>query len=169
VGVSTLQIACDDQRILQFGLDIVNQTLSRGIFEVEVLAEGESLHAIDLNPRAFGFLELDIARGADLPWLWFGSTLSDRMPLPQAVPGVHFQARHWVMHVMNAVARAKIPLGARGSEPGGSSTPRVSVSMLGHPSDPLPMIVSNLLLLRHPRSLMRAQFASSRAEPDQKV
>jgi predicted ATP-grasp superfamily ATP-dependent carboligase len=169
VGVSTLQIACDDTRILQFGLNILNQTLSRGIFEVEVLADGNALYAIDLNPRAFGFLELDIARGADLPWLWFCSTLPGHTPLPQAAPQVHFQARHWLMHLLKTMAGAKDradPVAPVSADPG---TPKVSVSMLGHPSDPLPMILCNLQLLRHPRSLVRAQFASSRAAQREKV
>jgi hypothetical protein len=38
---------------------------------------------------------------------------------------------------------------------------RASVSMLGHWSDPLPMIISNLKLLRHPRSLLRSATALS--------
>jgi D-aspartate ligase len=160
VGVSTLQISCDDRRILEVGLEIVNQTLSRGIFEVELLADGDALYAIDLNPRAFGFLELDIARGSDLPWLWFRSTIEAQVPVPQPLSEVPLQARHWLLHAMKSMAHA--PADTVASEPGATSTPRVSVSMLGHRSDPLPMIISNLHLLRHPRSLLRAQFASSR-------
>jgi D-aspartate ligase len=160
VGVSTLQISCDDQRILEVGLEIVNQTLSRGIFEVELLADGDALYAIDLNPRAFGFLELDIARGSDLPWLWFRSTIDAQAPVPQPLSEGPLQARHWLLHVMRAMAHA--PEDAVESDPHAPSTPRASVSMLGHRSDPLPMILSNLHLLRHPRSLVRAQFASSR-------
>jgi D-aspartate ligase len=162
VGVSTLQIACDDNRILEFGLKVLDQTLSRGIFEVEVLVDGDEMYAIDLNPRAFGFLELDIARGADLPWLWYCATLKEYTPLKPPAPAVNFQARHWLMHVLRAMVVAKTPADRLAGERAEPSTPRVSVSMLGHRSDPLPMIISNLHLLRHPRSLLRAQFASSR-------
>ncbi len=55
VGVSMVQMACEDRRILQAGLQVVDQILSRGIFELELLADGEHLYAIDLNPRAFRF------------------------------------------------------------------------------------------------------------------
>jgi hypothetical protein len=53
-----------------------------GIFEIELLVDSEHLCAIDLNPRAFGFLALDIARGIDLPWLWLSTTIK----LPSASP-----------------------------------------------------------------------------------
>jgi D-aspartate ligase len=163
VGVSTLQISSEDRRILDAGIRIVNQTLSRGIFEVELLADGDALYAIDLNPRAFGFLELDIARGSDLPWLWFRSTIERQVPAPsQPYSDVRVQARHWLLHVMRATARGFTPSNTGTSEASDRSGPHASVSMLGHWSDPLPMIVSNLHLLRHPRSLVRAQFASSR-------
>jgi hypothetical protein len=63
------------------------------------------------------------------------------------------------MHVLKAVV-------CRGSGSGASlelkagevAAPHSSVSMLGHWSDPLPMIISNLRLLRHPRSLLRSQL-----------
>ncbi len=169
VGVSTLQISHDDERILESGLQVVNQTLSRGIFEVELLADGDVLYAIDLNPRAFGFLELDMARGADLPWLWFRSTIEPLAPARQPLSQVPLQARHWLMHVMKATARPSAYPDVAASERREPSTPRISVSMLGHRSDPLPMIISNLLLLRHPRSLVRAQLASSRVARYRKV
>jgi predicted ATP-grasp superfamily ATP-dependent carboligase len=170
VGVSTLQISCDDTRILDSGLKVLNHTLSRGIFEVELLADGDALYAIDLNPRAFGFLELDIARGSDLPWLWFRSTMEvPAAPAPQPPSEAPVQARHWLLHVMKAMARGLSPDDAGASEGCERGIPRVSVSMLGHRSDPLPMIISNLHLLRHPRSLLRAQFASTRVARYRKV
>ena len=169
VGVSTLQIACENPRILEFGLNVVNQTLSRGIFEVEVLADGEKLYAIDLNPRAFGFVELDIARGADLPWLWYSATLEVPTPAPQSVSKTQFQARHWLMHLFKTMAGTKDRSDRMPEEDSHPSVPRISVSMLGHRSDPVPMILSNLYLLRHPRSLVRAQFSSFRTAPPEKV
>jgi len=162
VGVSTLQISHDDERILESGLQVVNQILSRGIFEVELLSDGDVLYAIDLNPRAFGFLELDMARGADLPWLWFRSTIEPLAPARQPLSKVPLQARHWLMHVLKATARPSTYPDVVASERRGPSTARISVSMLGHRSDPVPMIISNLLLLRHPRSLVRGQLASAR-------
>jgi D-aspartate ligase len=162
VGTSTLQVGCEDARILERGVQIVDQILSRGIFEIELLADGDDLYPIDLNPRAFGFLELDMARGSDLPWLWFRSTFERLMPTPMQSPRISVVARDSMLHL----ARALLLRRRRGSEirieeRRDTSVPRSSVSMLGHWSDPLPMIVSNLHLLRHPRSWLRAQFAAA--------
>lgn len=163
VGVSTIQVSCENPRILAAGVRIVNQVLSRGIFEVELLAEGDVLHAIDLNPRAFGFLELDMARGFDLPWLWYRSTIEPQMPLPPPEPQGSIEAQHRIMHITKAIARAPGLLGAQPyEERRDSSRPRRVVSMLGSWSDPLPLLVSNLHLLRHPRALLRAQLAAPR-------
>jgi D-aspartate ligase len=164
VGISTVQVGCVDERILQSGLQIVNQVLSRGIFEIELLADGDALYAIDLNPRGFGFIELDIARGFDLPWLWFRSTLERLAPEPAAPPRVSIEARNRVMHLVKSLSR----FGADADELSlkerrDSNLRRTTVSMQGSWSDPLPMIISNLYLMRHPRSFLRSQFASSRA------
>jgi len=131
---------------------------------VELLADGDVLYAIDLNPRAFGFLELDIARGCDLPWLWYRSTIEPPAPEPMPLPRASIDARHRLMHIMNILAQ---PFSGPGAQPTGerrdSRRSRRSVSMLGSWSDPLPMIIGNWYLLRHPRSLLRAQIASLRA------
>jgi hypothetical protein len=123
--------------------------LSRGIFEVELIADGANLHAIDLNPRAFGFVELDMARGSDLPWLWYCMTQERLAPLGERT-GNSVTAYH-----------AFLPfLGVR-------MPARSSVSLLGHWSDPLPKIISHLYLMRHPRSLLRARITAARALKDE--
>jgi hypothetical protein len=158
--VSTVQVGCEDSRVLDAGLRIVNQLLSRGIFEVELLADGDALYAIDLNPRAFGFLELDIARGFDLPWLWFRSTIEQQTPAPAPQSQVSIEAHHRIMRSVRVIGRAisrvsGIPFDERRD----SNRTRQFVYMVGSWSDPLPMIVSYCHLLRHPRSFLRSQFA----------
>jgi len=162
VGVSTVQVGCEDDRIMATGLRVVNQILSRGIFEVELLADGDALFAIDVNPRAFGFMELDMARGFDLPWLWFRSTIETVAPLCPAPSAVSYEARHRVMHLMRALMRPRSKYDAsKIQERRDPRRSRRSVSMLGHWSDPLPMIISNFHLLRHPRSWLRSQFSAT--------
>jgi predicted ATP-grasp superfamily ATP-dependent carboligase len=163
VGVSTIQVGHEDSRILEAGLRVVNRVLSRGIFEVELLADGDALYAIDLNPRAFGFLELDIARGYELPWLWFRSTMAPQTPIQPPKPQGAIEARNLIMHFVRRIAG----LGARPriaptEERRDASRSRRVVSMLGSWSDPLPMIISNGYLLRHPRSFLRSQLAPLR-------
>jgi D-aspartate ligase len=164
VGVSTVQIAHHDDRILKAGLEIATKLLSRGIFEVELLADDDVLYAIDLNPRGYGFLELDIARGADLPWLWYQSTFEIQRPSAMPLREVSLEARNRFRHLLNAVMRPRRTLHNDRRDPG---KPRSSVSMVGHWSDPVPMLLSNLQLLRHPRSLLRSQVASLRAHKNE--
>jgi predicted ATP-grasp superfamily ATP-dependent carboligase len=161
VGVSTMQIGCEDTRILEYGLGIVAKVLSRGIFEIEVVADGDNLYAIDLNPRAFGFIALDIARGSDLPWLWYRSTLERVAPAPSAVRHFSIAARNLMLPFMRSLTRRR-RLGANGEERRDPALPRATISMLGYWSDPLPMIVNRLYDLRHPRSFLRGQLAALR-------
>jgi predicted ATP-grasp superfamily ATP-dependent carboligase len=163
VGVSTLQISCEDPRILERGLQIVNQVLSRGIFEIELLSDGDDLYPIDLNPRGFGFIELDIARGSDLPWLWFRSTIERLVPVPTQTNRVSLAARSSLVPMVSELFRRRKRERATGTnERRDRSMPRASVSMMGNWRDPLPLIVSHLHLLRHPRGLLRAQVAGWR-------
>jgi predicted ATP-grasp superfamily ATP-dependent carboligase len=157
VGVSTVQIGCENARILEYGLKIVDKVLSRGIFEIEVVADGENLYAIDLNPRAFGFIALDIARGSDLPWLWYRSTLQRMTPSPNAICKSDIIARSSLLALMGPLFKRRLRL--TGDEQSrNSSLPRTVVSMLGYWSDPVPMIVNRLYELRHPRSFLHARW-----------
>jgi D-aspartate ligase len=159
VGVSTVQIAYDDERLLDAGLQVVDRLLSRGIFEIELLTEGDRLYAIDLNPRAFGFIALDIARGCDLPWLWYRTTIERVQPLPKQTARVAMEARDPLHFLRGLLGRGRRTLVGSAQQQPDSSKPRVSISMLGHASDPLPMLICHLHLLRHPRSFARSQFA----------
>ncbi len=159
VGVSTIQVACEDQRILDAGLQVVERLLSCGIFELEIVSDRDRLYAIDLNPRAFGFIALDMARGADLPWLWFRSTIGETQPWVKQAPREALVARNGLIHFMKRITGK-----ATRDEPDcvdrrNRALPRVAISMLGTWSDPVPMLISNLYLLRHPRSLMRSRAA----------
>lgn len=154
IGVSTSQVSCNDQRILNAGLKSVDRLVSRGLFELELLQSGRELLAIDLNPRAFGFLALDMALGNDLPWLWFQSTLRPlaAASLTQIRPVV--EARLTIPHV---IGRAIAWVCGEGGRTAGKGwvRPVKRVPMLGSWHDPLPLVVGNLRLLRHPGSLCR--------------
>jgi len=113
---------------------------------------------IDLNLRAFGFIELDIALGRDLPWLWLCSTLGEVAVLPTPPSEIALEARHRLLYSLRRLAE----WGARRRAPyvdsHSTDRPRASISMLGHWSDPLPMLVAYAHVLRNPRSLIRSQF-----------
>jgi predicted ATP-grasp superfamily ATP-dependent carboligase len=64
----------------------------RGIFELEYLESADGRrHAIDLNPRVFGWLALATSAGANLAALWCGAMLGRRSPRATARPGVLYR------------------------------------------------------------------------------
>lgn len=154
VGTSTRQVACTAREVLAAGLAVVEKLISSGVFELELVSTSDGeLQAIDLNPRGFGFIALDLARGQDLPLLWLKTTVGPVAPralnefvepLEAMPPAVAF------LKYVRGMGRA---VGKR----------QRTVSMLGHLGDPLPMLWSNLAYLRHPRSLLRAQIRALRA------
>lgn len=161
IGTSTRQVSCRNEAILAAGLAAVDRLLSRGLFELELVSDGEQLRAIDLNPRAFGFIALDVALGRDLPWLWLQSTLHPVRPepTPDALVG-RLEARHHLIHLVRSLIRWP-PFLAEHRQPDAEPARR-SISMVGHVHDPLPMLISNLALLRHPRSLFVTQLQAAR-------
>jgi hypothetical protein len=179
-GISTSQVSAADARILSRGLETVDKLVSCGIFELELLESGTELLAIDLNPRAFGFIDLDIALGNDLPWLWFESTLrpltagtatGNTQPLPVplgAAPGVRqpkvIECRLPIPYTISRCINALFGVrSADESKPDAVTATRV-IPMLGHWDDPLPMLLANLQQLRHPGSLIRPYIAAAIAQ-----
>lgn len=165
VGTSTVQVSARQQAVLSAGLRAIDGLVSCGIFELELVLDGKQLLAIDWNPRAFGFMNLDIALGHDLPWLWLCSTLGPVAPLTGDAPELALEAQHALLHFLRRLAdrwagRLKPPPFERRA-PG---RPRHWISMLGHRSDPVPMILGHAKLLQHPRSLLKTHFSTVRAE-----
>jgi D-aspartate ligase len=164
-GTSTLQISGHDQGILAAGLRAVDQLVSCGIFELELLVDAAGLLAIDLNPRAFGFINLDIALGHDLPWLWLRSTIEPVRPQSERPQKVALEARHVVLHFLRRLSGRRIwQPRHRGIERRDPERPRAWISILGYSNDPVPMLISHARLLRNPRSLIRTSVAISRSE-----
>jgi hypothetical protein len=163
VGVSTSQISCTSEPIMATGLEAVEQLLSSGIFELELLVEGDGLLAIDLNPRAFGFMALDMALGNDLPWLWYQSTQHQVRPLEPAAVRPVMEARLVIPHAISRIVGTLFGLRPEDSfTPSGREEPHAAISMLGHWADPVPMLMSNLSSLRHPGGLIRPYIAAAR-------
>lgn len=156
-GVSTCQVSWHDERVLQAGLATVDRLVSRGFFELELLSRGTELLAIDLNPRAFGFLALDMAVGNDLPWLWFQSTLAPVAAGPRAGAPRIIKARVGVPYWIERAVRRLFGAGTARDDLPGETTQKVArtISMVGHADDPVPFILWELSLLRHPRALVR--------------
>ena len=164
IGVSTVQTVCNDQSILDAGLKTVDRLLSRGIFELEVVLDGDKLVAIDLNPRAFGFIFLDMEVGNDLPWLWWQTTLGATKPLPMPKERFAMECRFVVPYYFDHAIHKLFGPSSHSYLAGGS---RSWISMLGHRNDPLPMLLANIRLLRllpHRGGLVRPFLAAARRD-----
>jgi D-aspartate ligase len=166
-GISTAQFSWNDTRILSGGLETVDKLVSRGLFELELLQSGTELLAIELNPRAFGFIGLDVALGNDLPWLWFQSTLRPLDVKVRSDPRHVLECRLAIPYTINRCINAL--LGVRSADEleaaySGSAPRSRTIPMLGDWDDPLPMLLSNLWLLRHPGSLIRPYVRAALAE-----
>lgn len=158
MGTSTVQVSHSDDRILQAGLRTVGKLITCGIFELELVAHNEELLAIDLNPRAFGFINLDIAMSRDLPWLWFASTIGAIESSAPPEPAGVIEARHSIIHFlirMSALCSPTADPPANRPEP---LPRRTYIPLVGHWSDPLPLLIANAKMLHHPRSLLRSIF-----------
>lgn len=162
IGVSTVQKVCNDQSILDAGLKTVDRLISRGIFELEIVLDSDKLVAIDLNPRAFGFIFLDMAVGNDLPWLWWQTTLGAIKPLPMPTERFEMECRFVVPYYFDRAIQKLFGPSRPNSHSGRTS--KSWISMLGHPNDPVPMLLANIRLLRllpHPGGLLRPFLAAA--------
>jgi predicted ATP-grasp superfamily ATP-dependent carboligase len=149
------------QPFTDHALAAVAKTLRRGIFEFEVLARRHDgqYWAIDLNPRAFGQISLDIAQGRDLPVLWYESMTGHKLPTRgrSARP-----PQHWRLGV--PFYAGALVHGVRG--PGRFRLLRELVDLIRTRStgaamswsDPLPALLHSLEFLRHPGGLIRPFF-----------
>jgi len=163
-GVSTSQLVCNDEQILRAGLKTIDELVSCGIFELELLSSGSNLLAIDLNPRAFGFMALDMAVGNDLPWLWWQTTIKEVQPGAQTQAHAPLECRFIVPYYCAHVIRGLFGPRPQAQEANGANDKARWISMLGHRSDPLPMILAQLKILKlmpHPRGLLRPYLAEA--------
>lgn len=140
-------------------LEAVREVLGCGIFELEVLFDrttGE-YYAIDLNPRGFGQIALDIGRGADLPHLWYESARRAPSVVPAApsrrVPiqwrmGVPFFAGAAVRLIRGPSRRTYARQLRRLLRP-------AHVAAMHAWTDPLPGLAFAGWILRHPRALVQ--------------
>jgi predicted ATP-grasp superfamily ATP-dependent carboligase len=146
-----------DEAVIASGAALATSILGRGLFELELIWDAQRgvFVAIDLNPRAHGQISLDIARGNDLPWLWYrlfrGETLS---PAKAPLPGVHwrhalpFHASH-LAHLASGPHRREAAAGYV------NALKESAVDIVLRRDDVLPGLVYTARMLRHPGGLVR--------------
>lgn len=169
LGIGTQFQSLPAQPFTQAAVDAVRKILGRGVFELEVLVDRSTgeYWAIDLNPRGFGQMALDIARGSDLPKLWYDSVVGATVSVAPPLHTGDHDAATWRMGVhyyAGAVVRAIAGDGDNGAV--GPATrqlsalppaqgPRRRVGAVWDWRDPVPSLVWTMKLLRHPGGLVR--------------
>ena len=159
LGVGTAFEPVQDTALVDQGARFAAQVLGRGMFELElVLDEHGTWNAIDLNPRAYGQMALNIACGHDLPLLWATLLRGDPVaPLGVATAdttwrhGIPFHTGEWVgaMRGPNRMDKLKHYAQALTSP---------SVDVVFSRQDPVPWGLFFAQSLRHPRALVRPFF-----------
>jgi predicted ATP-grasp superfamily ATP-dependent carboligase len=170
VGVGTEFDWLDEQPFTERAVDAVRHVIGSGLFELEVCHDrhtGESW-PIDLNPRGYGQMSLDIALGNDLPVLWYESVTGDTLPTIRRWRLRSQQARTWRLAVPYYVAQLfEITHGPHRLRALGSWFRNVASPSTGAVADirdPLPSLVFSLLFLRHPGGLLRPLFQAKRRQ-----
>ncbi len=160
IGTSMAQTSCVDEAVLSAGLRTVELLLSRGIFEIELIADENQLLAIDLNPRGFGFMTLDAARGNDLAWLWLQSTLAPIARNESRITKSWIECRASIpFYLSRMLAVLKGPQRQQKLTALWQDIRQPSVAMLGTWWDPIPTLLARLSTLLHPRHLLRTSWA----------
>jgi D-aspartate ligase len=159
LGVGTVFESIDDPALLVRGGEIARALLGRGLFELELIRDvrdGEYV-AIDLNPRGYGQMSFEIARGLDLPRLWYAcATGQDTGPAPATSRADELVWIHGIpFHIGQLVGIAKGPgRVARAREYVRRLAGR-RVGIVADWRDPLPGLAYAFKMFRHPGGLVR--------------
>ena len=158
-GVGTMFEPVGEQPFTAAAVEAVRNVLGSGLFELEVLVDKETgeYWAIDLNPRGFGQMSLDIALGNDLPRIWYESVTENRLPVaPARYPRPELWHEGVSTYVDFAVRFARGPRRAEifAQALGRVRTPKVGAAFEWR--DPLPGLLFGLRHFRHPRSLVKS-------------
>ena len=158
LGVGTMFEPLPHQPYTDAAVDAVRQLLGSGIFELEVLVDRRTgeFWAVDLNPRGFGQMTLDMALGDDLPVLWYRSVTGEDVP---TAPARRSRPLYWHDAVASYLGFAvRFVRGPHRSAIAGHAKGRVlspSVGSMFDRGDPLPGVIFGLGHFRHPRAFVR--------------
>lgn len=148
------------QPFTDHAVEAVQAVLGAGIFELEVLVDRDTgaYWAIDLNPRAFGQISLDVGSGRDLPGRWFESITG--LELPPVRHRVGRRPVRWYQGPQIWAAAASEVVsgpGRLGRAKRFADDLRIPhVGSMADATDPLPGLLFGMLVLRHPRALIRS-------------
>jgi D-aspartate ligase len=158
LGVGTMFEPVAPPAFSAAAVEVVRAIIGTGIFELEVLVDRETHEhvALDLNPRGFGQMSLDIGRGDDLPMLWYNDVTGAALP---AAPTRGRRAELWHdaigSYVGFAVRFVRGPRRIGIAKHAWGRLVAPTVGAMHDWRDPLPGIRFALDHLRHPRAFVR--------------
>jgi predicted ATP-grasp superfamily ATP-dependent carboligase len=163
LGIGTRFEAIGPQPFTEQAIAAVRTVLGHGVFELEVLVDrvtGE-YWAIDLNPRGFGQMSLDIAAGRDLPVLWYNSAADIPVASARRAPGP--PPKYWSMgfHYYADAYTRRWPGRASCGDVADDAGDGPNVGPMWQPRDPMPAAVWAWQVVRHPLGLVRPYFNNS--------
>lgn len=163
VGVGALFEAVEAEDLIERAVEAARATIGTGLFELEVCRDGRGgAWPIDLNPRAYGQIALDIARGNDLPALWYGMVTGTELaplPLRDPAPEVWRSGMTYYPHVMVDLITSGDRRAVLRRAVNDLRRPRVG-SMLRR-DDPLPAVALAIRMARSPGGLLRPLVKSA--------
>jgi predicted ATP-grasp superfamily ATP-dependent carboligase len=157
-GIGTVFEALPPQPFTDHAVDAVRRVLGAGVFELEVLVDRRSgsYWAIDLNPRAFGQMSLDLRRGCDLPVQWYRSVTDQPVARQDASRAGSLRWQAGVpLAAEAAVGIARGPARRAAARDAWRHLAEPSVGAVFDRRDPLPALAFAAHQLRHPGGLLR--------------
>lgn len=138
--------------------DTVQRLLGTGLFEIEVLDRGDDGPplVIDVNARVFGQINFDIARGNDLPALWYDSLTGGVDVQPPPAPGVCLYPAPFVLSNLTRIVTG--PTRWRWFKRSLSLSWRTRSCIGWDSRDPLASVIMSLSPLRHPTTFIRSHI-----------
>jgi hypothetical protein len=158
LGIGTRFEVVPEQPFTGAAIAAVQQVLGVGLFELEVVVQhaAAEIWPIDLNPRGYGQISLEIARGNDLPMLWYqvvtGVSLTGTRPRRRRPRYWQTGVLHYTGAVIAIVGGPQRLLRLR-EFLGSVRAPRVGPMLDWR--DVGPAIASAIATLRHPGGLIR--------------
>jgi predicted ATP-grasp superfamily ATP-dependent carboligase len=172
VGIGTLFESMPEQPYMERAVELVRRTLGSGLFELELLVDRVTGEAwpIDLNPRAYGQISLEIARGNDLPLHWYraatGLDVATTRPATRVMPRYWRQGVQYFTGELVQLVNGPKRVGRLRRLYHHLRYPSVGAIMAWY--DLGPAVVFVLLGLRHPGGLIRP-FLRSAGERSERI
>ena len=171
LGIGTRFEAVGPQPFSARAVAAVQRVLGHGMFELEVLVDrvtGE-YWAIDLNPRGFGQMSLDVAAGRDLPVFWYNSAVATPVASARRAGGP--PPRSWRMgaqfYAGALVRRAQGGRSGAMHRPG--REPGAIVGPMWQARDPVPGAIWAWQNVRHPLGLLRPYLSDTEVVTERTV